>query len=67
MNKEDISMFNVEKKPRSRNILHLKHKITKYDHTLEEFIRETSAANVYLRNKVIELEEKIKKFEENNN
>ena len=67
MNNEDISMFNVEKRPRTSNILHLKNKIPKYDHTLEAFIRETSAANVYLRNKVIELEEKIKKLEENNN
>lgn len=62
-NKESTAMFNVIKRPRTRNTLITSHNIDKYDQTMYTFITETSEMFNVLKNRIVELEEKLEKLE----
>jgi hypothetical protein len=62
-NKESTSMFNVIKRPRCGKQLIPSHTIDKYDQTMFTFITETSEMFNVLKNRIVELEEKLAKLE----
>ena len=57
-NNEDVSMFNIVKKPRTANLLVPIHNIKKYDDTLYNFILETTQTIEKLNERIAELEKK---------
>ena len=56
-------MFNVERRARTGVRLVPIHKVSNYDDTLYEFIKESSAMCTKLTERVMELENKIKELE----
>jgi len=57
-NNEDVSMFNVIKKPRTAKMLVPIHHIPQYDATLYKFILETTQTIEKLNERIAELEKK---------
>ena len=57
-NNEDVSMFKVNKRPRSAAVLVPIHSISQYDATLYKFILETTQTIQKLNERIAELEKK---------
>lgn len=62
-NKEDTSSFNVRRNRTSKNLIPI-HDIPKYDATIHNFIIETTQTIFELNTKIVELEEKLEKKNE---
>ena len=62
-NNESTDMFNVVKRARTGRKLITSHNIEQYDQTMYTFITETSEMFNFLKNRIVELEEKIEKLE----
>jgi hypothetical protein len=62
-NGESTDMFNVIKRARTGRKLITRHNIDKQDQTMYDFITETTEMFNFLKNRIVELEEKLEKIE----